>query len=560
MKKFVIILLLFPQLAFGTYSEFYCQNGGSNLNACSTNNNTPVYTAVHGDWTNTTAVYTVKDGTNASSTVSVGMWASVYIDGATVGVYIGRISAVQNATNGTITVDAAGIGAKPANQTATATIVVGGACQGPNAASGFPLTLATWGLNVDSTSHRTRLNLKNDQTYSLTSSFAVAGSGGVGYVIQGYTGTVGDGGKATFDGGTSTGALISSFGTGGATIADCIFTTSITTGTTVDVVVTGIAVFFVRCVFTGARRHGVTMSAANGIFQECEAYNNNRSNSANGAGFNTAANSVIFIRCNSHDNTGSLTSGYTVTGDTEMLHCIADTNGLRGVNCTTTTANLNAYGCDFYNNGEDGIHIVAATTPWQWIENCNFIKNVGAGINNASVINSGFAFNNGYGAGTQANGSADTLNNITSSGAVTYASNVTPWVDPANGDFSINLAAAQGVGRGAFTETAASYAGTVGYPDIGAAQAQIGCTFPTPTSTPTATATATATSTATFTPTATSTATATATASFTPCFPTPTATATFTPTATATSTATSTATATATATATPVINNVIYGE
>ena len=51
-----------------------------------------------------------------------------------------------------------------------------------------------------------------------------------------------------------------------------------------------------------------------------------------------------------------------------------------------------------------------------------------------------------------------------------FASDVTPWVDPANGDFRINLAAAKGAGRGSYTQNAGG--GTVGYPDIGAAQHQ----------------------------------------------------------------------------------------
>jgi len=211
MKLLIVILLLIPSLAFASYTEFYCQNGGSNLNAGSTTNNTAAYTSIHGTWVNGTATFTVLDGTNPSSSVSVGNWASVYIDGASVGVYVGRISAVQNLVNGTITVDTAGIGTKPANQTATATIKVGGAWQGPNAASGFPLTLASWGANQDSTAHEVRLNLKNDQTYSMTSSFAV--SNGTLYTMQGYTSSVNDGGRATFDGGTSTGALITTFGT-----------------------------------------------------------------------------------------------------------------------------------------------------------------------------------------------------------------------------------------------------------------------------------------------------------------------------------------------------------
>ncbi len=127
-------------------------------------------------------------------------------------------------------------------------------------------------------------------------------------------------------------------------------------------------------------------------------------------------------------------------------------------------------GCDIYNNGSDGINIVSSGTEIIWIENCNLIKNTGAGINNTATTNFGYVYNNGYGAGTQANGSADTLGPFIASGAVTYASNVTPWVDPANGDFRISLAAAESAGRGVFTETAASYTGTIGYPDIGAAQ------------------------------------------------------------------------------------------
>src|SRR5262249_22667007 len=139
---------------------------------------------------------------------------------------------------------------------------------------------------------------------------------------------------------------------------------------------------------------------------------------------------------------------------------------------------------DFYNNSSDAIKIIASNKDCYWIENNNFIKNTGAGVNNVSTVNAGYVYNCGYGSGTQVNGS-DTLNNFNQSGTVTYASGVTPWVDPANGDFSINLAAAQGAGRGKFTETDSNLSApnTIGYPDIAAAQAQIGTAFPTPTAT-----------------------------------------------------------------------------
>lgn len=463
-----------------TYTEFYCQSGGSNLNAGSTNNNTPVYSSIHGNWTQATGVFTPTDGSTPASTVSTGMWASVYIDGASVGVYIGRISNVVAGVNGAITANTTGVGAKPANQTGTATIVVGGAWLGPNAASGFPFTLSGYGNNINASSNTNRTNLKNDQTYSMTAAFTPNNTGNR-YIVQGYTGSVGDGGKATFDGGTSTGAILSATGPLGNRWEDLIFTTSITTGTS-DLVSEGTQQgMWIRCVFSGARGSGFNGGSSGtlgGGVIECEAYNNNRSNTASKAGFQTNG-THFFVRCVSHDNTGSNTAGFLITGgDVFLQNCISDTNGGNGVSVTSTSPGLQTVAnCDIYNNGGDGINCSSASAGTFWIENTNFIKNTGAGINNASTSNDllGYIYNGGYGAGTQANGSSDTVGQLVKTGTVTYASNVTPWVDPANGDFRINLAAANFAGRQAFQQTQGySSPNTVGYPDIGAAQSLTG--------------------------------------------------------------------------------------
>ncbi len=450
------------------YTEFYCQSGGSNLNAGSTTSNTALYTSIHGNWVNATGVFTPTDGVNpVSAGVTTQMWASVYVDGASESVSIGRITAVTNATNGAITANSSRIGTKPANQTGTATMKVGGAWLGPNAASGFPLTLATYGANVDSTSHMSCLNLKNDQTYTMTASFAVA-TGGAVYLVQGYTSSVRDGGKATFDGTTNTGAIMTDTGIAGGTWVDIIFTTSISSGAT-DLVASTRAALFQRCVFKGSRQSGF-ITTGGGVLTECEAYGNCTANTANTAGFKTTG-AATFIRCVSHDNTvgGFFCSGTGTTSS--FINCISDTNASGGMSISTGGAYVG--NCDFYNNTTDAILIGTGAAGSLWIENCNFILNSLAGIDNQSVVNFGFAYNCGYGSGTQANGGADTIGNLTQSVTVTYAANVTPWVDPANGDFRIVLAAAQSTGRGAFTETATSYAGTVGYPDIGAAQALI---------------------------------------------------------------------------------------
>jgi hypothetical protein len=495
MKRLLLILLLIPSIAFGTYTEYYCQSGGSNLNAGSTNNNTATYSSIHGNWTNATGVFTPTDGSTPASTVSVGMWASVYIDGASVGVYVGRIGTVAAGVNGAITANTLGAGAKPANQTGTATIVVGGAWQGPNAASGFPFTLVSFGLNRDATAHAVRVNLKNDQTYSITSSITPSTASNASYVVEGYTGSAGDGGRATFDGGTSTGTVLANAGPTGTAWQDVIFKTSITSGSTN--LVNGSGQTFIRCVFTGARNGGLVLTGSTPSHViECEAYGNNTANAALVGAFVTSGSGNTFVRCISHDNTGSNTQGFAVQqGGVVIANCVADTNGANGIlfSAASINGNLSILNSDFYNNTGDAINIASGSVPNSiWIENCNFIKNTGAGINNVPVNNWGFVFNCGYGSGTQANG-ADTINNLMQSGTITYASGATPWVDPANGDFTNNLPASQGTGRGAFTETASSYAGTVGYPDISAAAANVGVAFPTPTPTVTPTATPTAT-------------------------------------------------------------------
>lgn len=128
--------------------------------------------------------------------------------------------------------------------------------------------------------------------------------------------------------------------------------------------------------------------------------------------------------------------------------------------------------CDAYNNGSHG---ASCDANGIYVENSNFVKNGGLGISIAAGSN-GTVQNNGFGSGTAANtsgqvstGATIAVDNLT---PVTYAADVLPWVDAPNGDFRVSLAAAKGTGRGTFTQTAASYSGTVGYPDIGAAQSQ----------------------------------------------------------------------------------------
>src|SRR6184192_2760283 len=89
----VTLALLLPSLVFGTFTEFYCQTGGSNLNAGSTTNNTAAYTSTNGNW-NGSSIFTPTDGSTPASSVSVGDFASVYLDAASVAVFVARVTVV----------------------------------------------------------------------------------------------------------------------------------------------------------------------------------------------------------------------------------------------------------------------------------------------------------------------------------------------------------------------------------------------------------------------------------------------------------------------------------
>jgi len=129
------------------------------------------------------------------------MYASVYPDGSTAAVYIGRISAV---TSTTITIDATNnAGSAPTDGTGDRTVKIGGAFDHPSR----PLTLANRGrLYPASGNHRTRFNVKAG-TYSVASVITLSSTGddnsSRSFHLRGYTTTPGDGGRFRLEGSSS---------------------------------------------------------------------------------------------------------------------------------------------------------------------------------------------------------------------------------------------------------------------------------------------------------------------------------------------------------------------
>jgi len=520
MKRLLIVLLLVPWLSFAaTYTEFYCNaSTGSNINGGSDAGGTAKYTSTNGNW-NGTSTFTPSD-TQLASLIAVGDFASVYNDGATLAVYIARVVTI-NQSGGNITSivlsTTARAGTAPTSSATGRSIKVGGTWKGPNAGSGFPITFSGTSLSqaINSNSDQVRVNFKNNATYSITS--LISGSTQASeLLLQGYSSSVGDGGKATIDGGGNNISLLS-LGQNTDLFDFIVSNVGVSTGTGTGIsgAVSNNSLF--RVVVHDVRGSGIVLSSLTGTqLIECEVYAYNQSNTASSPGISLGPSSTA-KRCYVHDGTGSNCDGIQLNvgnQNSTVDQCIMDTNGGNGIlvsGGSSASGHVIISNSEFYNNTGAGIKFGSASAFYvMHIENNNFIKNGTYGIDGGASFTRlfGYMFNNGYGIGTQANSSGDYHttgslildDNTGTNSRVVYASNITPYNAPTTGDFSIVLPAAQGVGRGAFTETDGTNTGTVGFPDLGAAQAQIGQAFPTPTPTPTATPTATATATPTATP------------------------------------------------------------
>ena len=446
------------------FTEFCCRSGGSNLNAGTLlGDSTEPGTSASFSYAGTfaTNTFTVSSGNPSTDGVTAGMFVHVNNGSA-----VGRIARVTSVTSTTIVLSAtasvgSGTGATVAN--------VGGAFQGPNGTSSFPLgTLSTSLTNASG--NVPRINLKNNSAFSVTAGVTSNATGP--FTVQGYTTSYGDGGKALLQG-PSTGSAVTplTLNAGSCqTICDLVVTGTGATGVGDCINITNQFTTLRGVVTYGARGRGIVVGSFNCTLIECESYGNNTSNTAGYGGIGqTSPSASTYVRCISHDNTGGNSFGFQIDGSATLIDCISDTNGSHGFNFNSANLAAVASNCDAYNNGGSGFTV---TSRCFVLQNCNSVKNTGWGFL-ATGSSLGTFHNCAVGSGTQANGSGTYSLNASLDAVVngvTYANDVTPWTDPANGDFRINLAAAKEVGRGSFCQYQSGYAGTVGYPDIGAAQ------------------------------------------------------------------------------------------
>lgn len=449
-----------------SFTEFCCRSGGSNLNAGSRSGSSTEpgtsadFTYASGSWVASTGVFTVASGNPSSDGVAVGDWASVYPDGSTTAVFIGRVTA-RTTTTITVSLTVKG-GTAPTDGTSNRTVKIGGAWAGPSGGTAFPFGIVNTAMQ-NLSSNPVRVNMKNDQTYSLTAGISV--TSGVPAYIAGYTTSYGDLGRTIFDGGTS-GASYSLW-TLGATAGSMRleafeFRNNGATGSTAGVTISNTSSSFVQCVFHDFQGSGLNGSSAVTLV-ECEFYLCNKSNTANLGGISVTG-AVCMRRTIFHDNTGTNNQGAYVNGSSsaQISHCIFDSNGTSAGLRLGASANAIVENSDFYNNVGPGILIGGG---FNYVDNCNFFKNGTYGISGSSGHVQ--VYNSTYGSGTQANGSGTiSMASYDEGSPTTYASGGLPWIDAPNGDFRNSASTA---GRGSFLQTQSGYAGTTFNDTVGAA-------------------------------------------------------------------------------------------
>jgi hypothetical protein len=324
------------------------------------------------------------------------------------------------------------------------------------------------------------VNIKGGTTYQVTNGLYSTGiyMSSTNMIFQGYTNTPGDGGKATIDGGTNMPGYVLFITSGKLeTIQDFIFSHNGTNGFSTGLNISGASCKVIRCVVNNMRGTGLNAAASTySILCEDEAYSNNLNGGADLAGINAGVQTYsTTFNCVSHDNIGVNGNGFL---GTPLFNCIAYNNGRDGFDASGQGIYYILVNCDAYNNNTNGVDFSSAGAPGNgvYIKNCNFFNNGLWNINSSVVApRNGEIVNCTFGSGTQAASAGNistNLVNVLTNNLIIYAANNTPWVDPANGNFTMSTnSTTHGLGRGYFTQSLlSSPTNTVSYPDIGATQ------------------------------------------------------------------------------------------
>lgn len=453
------------------YVNFYVNPSGNDLNSGSTaadagGSDSPVYTSVAGNFDGT-SVFTPTDGSTPASTVSAGMYVSLYNTGDTVARCVAKVVSVAAGVNGAITVDTTiKYGTVPTSNSGSRALKCGGA---------FASILVSQGTGPFLTSvtapQSTQVYVKAG-TYAQTTntrSIGPAGTATVGVVWIGYKTTPGD-------------QETNNVAVAGTDIPSITFTTGSLTGFGVNVIMKRFAISGAK---SGAAQ--VVCNASGGMFIGCQITNTSATASSHAASTNTG---TMWIGCTFSVTATTTASGLVTSGTGAWVLGSVFTGGSTGVSIgissftvvercvfnaiggdaiSTSTGSLIARQNTIYAPTGNGINITGAPAASAGVQIANNLFSTVnqasmAGINNTSGTNITLirAVGNAYWNCT-ANTSGIT-EGFTVFDNATLASD--PLVAPGSGNFTLNPIA-QGIGFPGLFPSASLYQG---YLDVGAVQ------------------------------------------------------------------------------------------
>jgi hypothetical protein len=457
------------------YNEFTVRAGGNNLNAGTLDFAAEAATAAlatvtNGAWDGAT-IYTAASGSDLSQ-FTVGRCVSWHPDGAsapTANSYgIGRISAVNAGTRQVTVAAITNLGTLLTVQASGVTMRLGGAWAGGSGAVAFPVNFVTGNTTNAAGLVATRVNNKNDQTYSPTAVWAtptLAANRMVRY--EGYTATFGDGGLWTMRGPTTGTSFILLDIVNFVQVAGLDVAQNGNSGGA-DLIRSQFGSTLLRRIVAHDCRGTAINSSGAGIVEECEVYGWNQSATAVN-GINTSGR---IIRCKVHHPSGTHAAGSAIGGTfTYIEDCIvSDTTGTQPGIAFGNGGGM-ARGCVVHNVLGTGFTRGSPTAVPVYLENCVATK-----CGNNAVNGPFFLKNCAFGRGNYGNTSGDFGPEVIADiNTVTLPADTSPYINEAVGDFRPAIPQVRGTGYGSFFETYTGSGwtgGTVGYPDIGAAQQQ----------------------------------------------------------------------------------------
>lgn len=357
--------------------DFYIQTTGNNLNAGSTTSDNALATSTNGSWDITANRFIAAGGATPFLSVTVGMYASIYLDAATVCVFTSKITAVDaGGTYIEVSKTANKIGTAPTALATGRTCKVGGAW-----ANDLVMTQVFGGGAVD---QPTRVNIKAG-TYTVTGArtMACAGANATPIWWRGYNTTPGD----LDDYSSLTKPLFNCTGTGRLTFSGAFQTisgldvTSAAANPTISIGGGSCRIHRCRVVNTNANvaSTAISVTGAVTIISCCNLQSTSSANIVS-----TGSSSTIFFgNILTGGGHGAFCSGTTST--MVFVRNLFRSLGGEGIDLNSlTTANVTIMENTFYGCGADAILFSTVPTGTITITNCNFWAITGYGINSSA--------------------------------------------------------------------------------------------------------------------------------------------------------------------------------